>query len=52
MCDVPKNATGVSNSLIHTTLFNETPLVAHGARKDVEGVLGFIKTDDEFADLT
>ena len=51
MCDVPKNWTGGLNSLIYTTLSNETPLVVHGARKDVDGVLGFIKTDEEFADL-
>ena len=51
MCDVPKNWTGGLNSLIYTTLWNETPLVVHGARKDVDGVLGFIKTDEEFADL-
>ena len=51
MCDVPKNCTGGLNSLIYTTLSNETPLVVHGARKDVDGVLGFIKTGDEFADL-
>ena len=51
MCDVPKNWTGGLNSLIYTMLSNETPLVVHGARKDVDAVLGFIKTDDEFADL-
>ena len=51
MCDVPKNWTGGLNSLIYTTLSNETPLVVHGARKDVDNVLGFINTDEEFADL-
>ena len=50
--DILKTWTSALNSLVHTTLLNDNPMVIHGVAKDVDVAIGNTTTDENFADFT